>query len=338
METIPDIVAFSGQRDYTVIDAGFDRVTFTEQYVESLLRGGWYKIAGPISQSRGPGYIMQSQQSPWYEGDETPHWYRGNVMEMDINNTHPTDVTFNISAQYAGGRELTSGNFFFRPNNFTGYNLTFLNCPYQTVFWTNKIPNHVDDWMGAFMASALQIPKVVLQRNRTIHCIHATQRLRNVNSMLSGSFNFGPDYSCYRTFERDEEQVIVDNGVSAYGQQNNLRFIGPVSSVGTGHRSGRRIWYRQFDENMSSPETWLPFFTPAYAIWRLPGSTKYTINGFFWDALVLSEGCLPGTEILVTANVGQKQFICFAGTWLSGNERTGQSLFFNNDPLILEDE
>lgn len=316
---ILDFVAFSGQRTHTVVSAGFTRAQLTDAFVETLLEGGWEIVSGPTVQSSGNGYFFKSQQVPWYNEDDPPDWYLGNRIVLQIDNSNGTDMIFRYGALYDESVEhmmSASQVHIIRMSSVSGFAEHILACPYQLVFWSERVDSFTNGerYAGCFV-SALNLPKFVQQRYGIIHSILAYDGLRNNGATILGSAS-NNIYCIYRD---------KFGANSSKFQSNRVSFFVPMSGISFGTSSGRRVWSYPNDPDMSDNSGWAPFYAPARAIYSLPSTTTRTINGFLWDAVITTQSLQLNAEI----DIGGFRWINFAGnhTYSSATDR-GPQLHF----------
>lgn len=332
---VPDIVAFSGHRDFTTLVSGFTRAELTTAFVDSLTSVGWEILSGPTVQSFGNGYFFRSQQSPWYDHDNVPAWYVGNKIVLELNNQESsTQIRFRVGVDYNGSTEhfMTSTlRFELTLSQITSNDFHILSNPYQMVYWSENVAGSGSGsqdgnaQLRSFIVSAINLPKAMLQLNKIVHCVIATTRVRGWNECLGGNAN-GRDYVCYRT--KDDSGSFTEASLGNDG----LRFLCPSSGHSVRSRIGRRIWNRSLDISMTDETQWSGFFSPPYSLFELPGNSTPTINGFLWDCFVISEGFHLNTTIEQT----ERNWTVFGGRNLTGGGSTGASLWFNIDPIEPE--
>ncbi len=293
---VTDLVAFTGtgfKKYEKLSSAAINQDSITELLVNNLLSVGWTIIEGPISQTFGTGYKLKSQQSPWYDEDNIPDWYVGNRLVIHIDNSQSSAyLAIGLGVDYDGTTEFlidTSDAYKLRYASVGDFNF---HCNrYQFVYWGSNIGTKSSAPDRTLIASVLNVPKALFQRFGIVHMAVASSRFRFGGTTLAGDEG-GKDWSVIRT--------KFDEGLDHFSQKSDrdlLRFMTVRSGAKENTISARRIWNRGEDLTMIDPTKWSAFMLPAAAIWTLPGSTIATINGFFWDALILTEGFTDGTVI-----------------------------------------
>ena len=312
----PDLAGFSGQRTHTILDGGFTRADYINALHENLLDSGWQVLAGPTAQTFGNSYTYLSQQSPWYDTDNIPDWYVGNRIALETDHTNSVDFRFRYGAYRndTGVIELMSSASEFhrlRIGETLGARHHLLACPYQFATWSERDNVASNNTHAGFFVSALNLPKFFLQRNAIIHLIYASDGFRTTTQSLGG--NFTNTYVAFKT----------NGSLGAYRfNQHISTFVTPIGALN--NRSGRRIWYRELDPEMADDSKWSMFYVPPRLIFRLPGTSNLTINGFLWDAILMSQAFTRNAVI----SAGGFNWMKFAGFESTNPNVQGANLFF----------
>src|SRR5690606_12935552 len=189
MATTLDLVGFSGQRVYTQLPSGFTRSEMTDAIVDGLQEVVWEKLSGPTVQAQGNGYVLRSQQSPWYDPENIPDWYVGNKIRLTIDNTESADIRFFVAADLADSEiALASTPMIYRFTSGAGFGYNMLFNPYQLVMWSDKHPEGDPNnaRFSGIIVSALNLPKFVQQKKRIVHSIFASSVNRPSGQLGSG--------------------------------------------------------------------------------------------------------------------------------------------------------
>ena len=327
-QVVPDIVAFSGQRAYAEHPANGSRQEMVDAIVDTCTLAGW-EVTATTSQTNGTGYTIRSQQSPWYNIDKIPAWYIGNKIIVEIDMTQASSIRVRVGADYGGTtvHKMSAGEFFSISDALSlPYARFILANPYQLITWLDRDPTGIGNphTFGDLLISALNNPKNMLQKNKIIHNIIATPRLRAGNTDIVGGSVIGSEYVCYRTRDTAGSYSFLQTGFNV---------MTPVGGRANRQREGRRIWNRGLDPTMSDVNNGSPFFVPPYVLGRLPGSSTTTVNGFLWDSFVITEGFSVNAKI----DKSERRWGRFCGSSLIEVNNVGSTLFFNTDENLPEE-
>jgi len=331
---VTDLVAFSGvgfKKYEKLLSAAINQDSITTLLVDNLLSVGWTIIEGPTAQAFGTGYKLRSQQSPWYDDNNVPSWYVGNKLVLQIDNGQNSNflvlglgVDHNGTTEFLTDTTISSEQFRLRYADVGDFNF---HCNrYQFAYWGSNIGSVSSAPDRMLVASVVNVPKALQQRFGVIHMAVGSSRFRRDTGSFGGDGG-GKDWSVYRTkFDAGTSHITQK------GDRDLLRFMTVRSGREEFITSGRRIWNRGLDLDMSDPTKWSAFMLPATAIWTLPGETTATINGFFWDALILSEGFTDGTVIDPFA---ERRWVYFDGTRNPTNDNQATTMFLNSGLSVL---
>ena len=276
---IPDFIGFSGNKVYnTIAEADITRAGMTSLIVSSLTSVGWTIISGPTPADHGDEYEVHSDQSPWWDENNTPDWYVGGRIYLHIFQGNSTRIGIRVGEFYNGAveNEMPSNEWLPIWASSLGFDFHVFANPYQCFIWHDVLTNtaNADVYFGA-----LNVPKALQQREKVISTVVLTT-FKWTSTSLQGDSRF---YHTWRS--KDTTISAFSNFTPKAGRLGFSTVIGRHERI-----EGRRIWDRVRDPTMSNNKLWKPFAIPARVSYQISGDVVELFYGFIWDAVVLSEG------------------------------------------------
>ncbi len=321
--SVLDLAALSGNTEYLYEPGARTRAQTTTDIVNTLVGGGWTVDTGPISQAHGDGYTLYGQQAPWYDEDNIPLWYVGNIPAIEIDNDlDAANLVLRAGVRRGGVITDLGGQFGGLGGKYniaaTGMvKMNFHACPFQFAMWSEfELPGSAH----SFFISVLHQPKFVQEREKTIDLMVSSGKWQNDSQNVQA----GDGYNIFRS-QFDDSVLNVYQGVSQFVMLSG----GIAKRTATG---ATFIWDPDgdlppfvFSGNTATGEGATPnktnHFTlpPMFVSKILPADTNFQIMGFPWDMLLIQDAFGAGSsEADFTANfrstmaIAERQWVTFA--------------------------